>query len=106
MRGPMDPPPPTRQATLERLPAQQGLVRREALLERLSAAPPGGVVLLCAPPGSGKSALLRSWVEAEGLGERVAWVSVERGEQDAQRFWLSVIDAFAGVATATGSLSG
>ncbi len=42
--------------------------------------------------------LLRSWVDAEGLGERVAWVSVERGERDAQRFWLSVIDAAAGVA--------
>jgi LuxR family maltose regulon positive regulatory protein len=39
--------------------------------------------------------LMRSWVEAEGLGERVAWVAVERGEQDAQRFWLSVIDSLA-----------
>ena len=41
--------------------------------------------------------LLRSWVDAAGLGERVAWVSVERGERDAQRFWLSLIDASAGV---------
>ena len=28
-----------------------------------------------------------------GLQDRVAWVSVERGERDAQRFWLSLIDA-------------
>jgi LuxR family maltose regulon positive regulatory protein len=55
------------------------------------------VVLVCAPAGSGKSVLLRSWVDVEGLAERVAWVSVERGERDAQRFWLSLIDAFAGV---------
>lgn len=39
--------------------------------------------------------LLRSWVEAAGLQDRVGWVSVERGERDAQRFWLSVIDALA-----------
>lgn len=37
--------------------------------------------------------LLRSWVESAGLADRVAWVSVERGERDAQRFWLSVVDA-------------
>jgi LuxR family maltose regulon positive regulatory protein len=74
------------------------MVRREALFERLSAAAPGDVILVCAPAGSGKSVLLRSWVEAEGLDERTAWVSVERGERDAQRFWLSVIGALAGVA--------
>ena len=73
--------------------AVRGLVPRQPLFERLSAAGPGGVVLVCASAGSGKTVLLRSWVDAEGLAERVAWVSVERGERDAQRFWLSVIDA-------------
>ena len=51
---------------------------------------------MCAPAGSGKTVLLRSWIEAAGLQDRVGWVSVERGEQDAQRFWLAVIDALAG----------
>ena len=71
-----------------------GLVQRDALFELLSAA--SGVVLICAPAGSGKTVLLRSWVEAAGLQDRVGWVSVRRGERDAQRFWLSVIDALAG----------
>jgi LuxR family transcriptional regulator, maltose regulon positive regulatory protein len=71
------------------------LVRRDPLLERLSAAGPGGVVAVCAPAGSGKTALLRSWADAVG-GERVAWVAVERAEHDAQRFWLSVVEALAG----------
>jgi LuxR family transcriptional regulator, maltose regulon positive regulatory protein len=79
----------------QRALAPHGVIRRPALFERLSAAGPGAIVLVCAPAGSGKTVLLRSWVEAEGLGERVAWVAVERGEQDAQRFWLSVIDALA-----------
>src|SRR4051794_36138953 len=74
-------------ANLEGLPAARGLVPRRLLFERLSAAGPGDVILLCAPAGSGKTVLLRSWVEAAGLADRVAWVAVERGERDVQRFW-------------------
>jgi LuxR family maltose regulon positive regulatory protein len=40
--------------------------------------------------------LLRSW--AADVAEPVAWVAVDRGERDAQRFWLQVIDALAGAA--------
>jgi len=75
--------------------AERDLVRRGALLERLSAGAAGCVVLVCAPAGSGKSVLVRSWTDAEGLGDSVAWVQVERGERDGQRFWLAVIDALA-----------
>ncbi len=77
------------------MPPRSRLVHRKALLERLSACPPGGVALVCGPAGSGKTVLLRSWAEAAAPDERVAWVAVERGEQDAQHFWLSVIDALA-----------
>ena len=45
-----------------------------------------------APAGGGKTILLRSWIEEERLQHRVAWVSVEPGEHDAQRFWLSVVE--------------
>jgi LuxR family maltose regulon positive regulatory protein len=69
------------------------LVQRRALVERLSSVPPGGVALVCGPPGCGKTVLLRSW--ADDVDEAVAWVAVETGEQDAQRFWLSLIDALA-----------
>ena len=79
--------------------AGRGLVRRRALFERLSAAEPGGVVVVHAPAGSGKTVLLRSWIEEEGLQSRVAWVSVEPDEHDAQRFCLSVADALASVTT-------
>ncbi len=40
--------------------------------------------------------LLRSWTAQRNMA--VAWVTVERGERDAQRFWLSLIDAVADVA--------
>jgi LuxR family transcriptional regulator, maltose regulon positive regulatory protein len=73
------------------------LVQRTALFERLSAVPVGGVVLVSAPAGSGKSVLVRSWAEATWPADRVGWVSVERAERDGQRFWLSVTDALARV---------
>ena len=79
------------------LAAERGLIQRQALLGRLDAASTGGVVLICAPAGSGKSVLVRSWAESRGWRERMAWVSVEQAERDGQRFWLSVIDALAQV---------
>jgi len=85
----------TSSANLERLPAAPGLVARRLLFDRLSAAGPGAVILVCGPAGSGKTVLVRSWVKSEGPADRVAWVSVERAERDAQRFWLSVIDELA-----------
>jgi LuxR family transcriptional regulator, maltose regulon positive regulatory protein len=75
----------------------QRLVQRCGLFERLSSAGAGGVVVVCAPAGSGKSVLVRSWAEAARLGDRLAWVSIERDERDGQRFWLSVIGAVADV---------
>jgi LuxR family maltose regulon positive regulatory protein len=83
-------------ATREPVPAMQRLVPRRALFDVLSGAGPGQVVLLCAPAGSGKTVLLRSWSESTAAPARLAWVSVDRGEEDAQHFWLSVIDAVAG----------
>ena len=83
----------------ERKPAAAGgMVARRKLFAALSAPSAGGVILVCAPAGSGKTVLVRSWVHDAGLADRTAWVPVERGERDGQRFWLSVIDALADVA--------
>jgi LuxR family maltose regulon positive regulatory protein len=71
------------------------VIRRGTLLDRLSAAAPGGVTLVCASAGSGKTMLVRSWIEGAGLTDGTGWVSVERNEHDAQRFWLGVNAALA-----------
>jgi LuxR family maltose regulon positive regulatory protein len=70
------------------------LVPRPGLFERLGGAE--RVVLVSAPAGSGKTFLLRSWIAAEGLSDRTAWVSVGRQEHDPQAFWLSVLDSLRG----------
>src|SRR3954447_8367741 len=52
-------------------------VLRPVLFERLSATAPGVVALVCAPAGSGKTLLLRSW--AAELHEPVAWLTYHAG---------------------------
>src|ERR1700740_702790 len=45
------------------------------------------------PAASGKSVLLRSWIDEAGLAEHAAQVSVQDEDHDPQRFWTSVTDA-------------
>jgi len=72
-------------------PVPGTVVPRPVLFERLGRPP--RVTLVTAPAGSGKTALLRSWLGQAGLADRAAWVSAGRGERDPQRFWLSVAGA-------------
>src|SRR6201995_6211921 len=82
------------------LPGLDGVVPRPGLFERLGAS--ARVTVLSAPPGSGKTVLLRSWIGEPGRAGRVAWVAVGRDEQDPQRFWLSVLGALRGTSAGSG----
>src|SRR6476646_3724595 len=72
-----------------------GLLRREDLLAALDRATHRKVTVISAPPGSGKTSLLRAWSDRTTASKdrRVAFVPVPRDEQDGQRFWLAVLDA-------------
>ncbi|MBV9208833.1 MAG: AAA family ATPase, partial [Actinobacteria bacterium] len=78
------------------------LVPRPALQQRLEAGAAGPVTVVVAPAGSGKTALVRSWLESREPTQRAAWISVERGERDAQRFWGSVVSELHAVLPADG----
>jgi LuxR family transcriptional regulator, maltose regulon positive regulatory protein len=54
-----------------------GVVSRPRLFGRLAA--PARVVVVSAPPGSGKTVLLRSWIGQPGVAGRAAWVPTGRG---------------------------
>lgn len=69
------------------------IVSRDALVDLLDRATEKRVTVITAPPGSGKSMLLSSWLERSSDPKRFASVAVRRGEADPQRFWLSVIRA-------------
>ena len=69
------------------------LLAREDLLELLDRAVTRRLTVLSAPPGSGKTSLLRAWADRPPNAHRVAFVSVERDQPDAQGFWSSVLNA-------------
>ena len=71
----------------------RGLLEREDLLHMLDRAVTKRVTVISAPPGSGKTSLLRAWADRSTNHRRVAFVSVDRDQQDAQRFWSAVLDA-------------
>lgn len=50
------------------------------------------VTLVCAPAGYGKTLLLAEWVEKTGAADK-AWVSLDGGDNDANRFWTAVLGA-------------
>jgi LuxR family maltose regulon positive regulatory protein len=54
------------------------------------------VTVIAAPAGSGKTSLLRAWVSRSTNPHRVAFVSVDRDEQDVQRFLGHVLGAIRG----------
>ncbi len=72
-------------------PGAGGVVSRPRLFERLAAA--ARVTVVSAPPGSGKTVMLRSWISEADVAGSAAWVPVGRGERDPQQFWLSVLGA-------------
>ncbi len=64
---------------------QPGFVPRRRLLEALGEGLARGRVLVCAPAGFGKTALLADW--ARGGGRPVAWLGLDGGDSDPARFW-------------------
>ena len=69
-------------------------MHRRELLDRLVEAE--RVVQISAPTGSGKTALLRSWIAEAHLARDAAWVPVDAEEPDPRRFWRSVAESLRG----------
>jgi LuxR family transcriptional regulator, maltose regulon positive regulatory protein len=49
------------------------------------------VTIISAPAGSGKTSLLRAWAGRPGQPHRLAVMQVQRGQHDAQQFWLALL---------------
>jgi LuxR family transcriptional regulator, maltose regulon positive regulatory protein len=69
-----------------------GLLPRAGLQSLLEVCLEGKLCLVEAPAGFGKTTLLAQW-RASGGGGRVAWVSLEEGDNDPTRFWGYVVEA-------------
>jgi LuxR family transcriptional regulator, maltose regulon positive regulatory protein len=68
-----------------------GLIDRRDLIASLDRAAAKRVTIISAPPGSGKTSLLRAWADRPGQDHRVAFMSVRPGQHDAQLFWLALL---------------
>ena len=84
-------------------PATPRLIDRGDLLAALDRASARKVTIISAPAGSGKTSLLRAWADRPDRAHRLAVVQVRRDQQDAQDFWLALLDA---VRHASGATSG
>ena len=70
---------------------QPGFVPRRRLVEALGEGLARGRVLVCAPAGSGKTALLADW--ARNGGRPAAWLSLDADDNDPARFWRHAVAA-------------
>ncbi len=69
------------------------MVARDDLVACLDRAAARKVTIISAPAGSGKTSLLRAWANHRGRAHHIAFVPVRRDEQDAQLFWLALLNA-------------
>jgi LuxR family maltose regulon positive regulatory protein len=78
-------------------PVRPNLVRRPRLTARLAAGLQRPLTLISAPAGFGKTTLLSEWRAAaatdEGLAYPMAWLSLDRGDNDPGLFWAYVLAA-------------
>ncbi len=94
---------PLLQTKLHIPPLRADRVSRTRLLARLDEGlrPGNRLILLSAPAGYGKTALLAEWIHTVGAVRepplRAAWLSLEEGDNDPARFWTYLIAALQAV---------
>ncbi len=81
-----------------------GFVPRPRLADRLEEGLARGLVLVCAPAGSGKTVLLADW--ARRRGRPVAWLSLDAADNDPARFWRHAVAALSQARPGVGELAG
>lgn len=84
-------------------PAGPTLVSRPRLVEQLNAGLRCRLTLLSAPAGFGKTTLLSEWARQSAVP--VAWVSLDRGDNDPARFWAYFVAAVETIHTDIGTVA-
>ncbi len=76
-------------------PTPHGLVPRSRLVEQLNVGLEGKLVLLSAPAGFGKTTLLSEVLDS--IDCPIAWLSLDKGDNDPNLFWTYFIVALQGI---------
>jgi len=74
-------------------PPRHKLVSRARLVSRLAESVAGPLTLIAATAGFGKTTVLTDWIHAIGDHARVAWLSLDKDDNDPVRFVSYVINA-------------
>src|SRR5580692_1757991 len=82
--------------------AASRLIDRGDLVAALDRAVARKVTVISAPAGSGKTSLLRAWAGRPGQPRRLAVLQVQRDQQDAQQFWLVLLETVRQASFTTG----
>ena len=90
----MPPPMLTTKLYIPRL--RPNVVSRPRLIERLNEGLQRKLTLISAPAGFGKTTLVSEWVE--GIERPVAWLSLDKGENDPTRFLTYLVAALQTIA--------
>jgi LuxR family maltose regulon positive regulatory protein len=82
----------------------RGLVTRPRLRERLRRGAESRLTLVSAPAGFGKTSLLAEWLaEPSGDNRCVAWLSLDRADNEPASFWTYVVTALQTAVPTVGS---
>ncbi|MFG2006263.1 LuxR C-terminal-related transcriptional regulator [Spirillospora sp. NPDC048911] len=63
---------------------------RPALVRLLAGRRNARLVLVCAPPGYGKSTLVAQWLDSQEETRPYAWISLDRADDSPERLWAAV----------------
>jgi LuxR family transcriptional regulator, maltose regulon positive regulatory protein len=74
-------------------PPRPDIVSRSRLLKQLNTGLSRKLTLISAPAGFGKSTVLSTWVQKIETGARVAWLSLDEGDNDLSRFLTYFVTA-------------
>ncbi len=74
-------------------PPARHLIERERLYETLDEGVRGGIVLLSAPAGAGKTVLLSAWIAARELPGPACWLSLDGEDNDVNRLLENLLSA-------------
>lgn len=74
-------------------PTCRDIISRPRLIEQLNKSISRKLTLISAPAGFGKSTILSAWVEQVRMGTRVAWLSLDDGDNELIRFLTYFIAA-------------
>jgi len=74
-------------------PAHMDVIPRPQLFELLEQGLRIPLILVCAPPGFGKSMLVAGWIHSRSTGLRTAWHSLDASDNAPNFFWRYFIAA-------------